>query len=141
MVYAAWSDKVLSPSEVAIIKNKAKGLQFLTSSDLLVLDNWTNPLSPPTLHQLKYWESLLVETANEQDQNNCLTSLGIELAEKAASTDVSSSTDWKDPKVFNQLKVLEAHLKSVSFDAHMKIFPNSPVARILALPSLPKVKF
>ena len=34
MVFAAWSDKVLIPSEVKIIKNKAKQLSFLNSSDL-----------------------------------------------------------------------------------------------------------
>ena len=53
--YVTWSDSVLSPSEIKIIRKRIQDLDFLTFSDKRQLVKWLNPAQPPSPEEFKEW--------------------------------------------------------------------------------------
>ena len=84
LYYIGWADSVLSPSEVNLIRDKVKELDFLTDDDKKLLLKWWNPASPPSHHLFKEWISILQKAAQELPQNKkrSLVDLGLEIAQK-----------------------------------------------------------
>ncbi len=48
LLYVAWADRVLSPSQVASLKETARGLPFLSETDKAQLAKWSDPSRPPS---------------------------------------------------------------------------------------------
>ena len=84
LFYIGWSDSVLSPTELSVIRNQIQSMGFLTENDKETLISWTNPKKPPTESDFRNWITQLSEYAHEVDltKRNDLASLGIELAKK-----------------------------------------------------------
>ena len=70
MIYVAWSDRVLSPTEVKALQKQAANLSFLSPLDKTILQKWSNPLRPPSSELFKYWEILLRKEAQDDEQDS-----------------------------------------------------------------------
>ena len=124
LFYAAWSDRVLTPSEIEVLKEKAAKLDCLTEADKVTLMAWVNPSKPPSRHLFKYWEIELKNAADQlQDKNNIsLVDLGLYMAQNAMESD--DSVNWSDPQIKNQLEEIESLLVAIDLDTYWTIFPD-----------------
>ncbi len=82
LLYVAWSDDVLTPSESKTIKNHIKKQKWLKSGDKKVLNKYLDPARPPTNEQLKKWLRIIKKTyqKNPLDCRESLVDLGIAIA-------------------------------------------------------------
>jgi len=55
LFYVGWSDSVLSPSEMKVINEVLKEMDFLTDEDKAYLRKWTDPKNPPPPEIFKEW--------------------------------------------------------------------------------------
>lgn len=127
MIYVAWSDRVLSPTEVKTLQNQAANLSFLSPLDQSILQKWSNPLRPPSSELFKYWEILLRKEAKdpEQDSRSSLVDLGIQMASKAAAQSSDTSVDWSATTIRAELEALENSLQQISWNTYRNLFPNT----------------
>ncbi|MFQ5652476.1 MAG: acyl-CoA dehydrogenase [bacterium] len=82
MLYVAWADGILTPSEVETIRKKLEQQSWLTAAEKKRLATWLDPAAPPTTTQLLTWLSL-IRAAAEYIPDACrqsLAELGIEIA-------------------------------------------------------------
>jgi acyl-CoA oxidase len=80
IVYAAWSDHVLTTSEVRTLWTEAAQLSFLTTADLARLRSWSDPLHPPRRALFKLWEVVCQSVASSlPPEEHTLTQLGLKL--------------------------------------------------------------
>ena len=86
LFYAAWADRVLTPSEIQTLTEKGLKLSFIKEEDLLLIKLWSNPLKPPSKHLFKYWEISIKNAAErlEEQAYVSLVDLGLEMAQSAA---------------------------------------------------------
>jgi acyl-CoA oxidase len=82
MLYIAWSDGNLSPTEILAIRQNINEQKWLNYAEKEVLSRWLNPDAPPTTHELKSWLKIIREEARgiPQSSRNSLASLGLEVA-------------------------------------------------------------
>jgi len=119
-VYAAWSDQVLSPSEVKTIRKQVIGLSFLTKEDILVVEKWSKPMYPPTYDLFKNWEIICYEEASKRSKNEqSLTNLGLALARKNGGVFTEQQK--------NDLLVLEKTFLDINVSSYQELFVSTPV--------------
>jgi acyl-CoA oxidase len=108
--YVTWSDTVLSPSEIKIIRNRINNLSFLTFSDKRQLVKWLNPANPPSAEEFKEWISVIKKHASEIDlkEKVGLADMGLQLAQNSVS--YKQDEVWRSPKTFNALQEIEEAL-------------------------------
>lgn len=123
LIYFAWADQVLSPTEIHLLKEKANQLPFLTKSDKVVLQNWTNPRQPPSRELFKYWEIKLKETiesyADKPPKPN-LVAIGVALAKKSAQRN-GQDLDWLSTKNLQLLQELEVGLSQINLNTYQNL--------------------
>lgn len=125
MIYVAWADRVLTPTEIIMLKEKAFQLPFLTSADKLVLQEWTNPRKPPSRELFKFWEIKLKEIieANYSNESKLsLVDIGVALAEKALG-DNGQDLGWLSSESLQLLKELEAGLSKINLETYQNLLP------------------
>ena len=127
LVYVAWSDRVLSPTEVKTLQQQAANLSFLSPLDKTILQKWSNPLRPPSSELFKYWEILLRKEAQdpEQDPRSSLVDLGLHMALKAAAQSSDTSVDWTAASIRAELEALENALQQISWNTYRSLFPDT----------------
>jgi acyl-CoA oxidase len=111
LFYIGWSDSVLSPTELSIIRNQIQAMDFLTENDKETLISWTNPKKPPTEADFRSWITQLSEYAHEFDltKRTDLATLGIELAKKTGNN--YNAKIWNSEKTKNAIIDLERALR------------------------------
>ncbi|MES2796903.1 MAG: hypothetical protein V4683_13110, partial [Bacteroidota bacterium] len=111
LFYIGWSDSVLSPSELAIIRNQIQAMDFLTDEDKGQLIEWTNPKNPPSEETFRNWISQLTTYASEldDDSRNGLVNLGINIAKQASGNQID--TDWDSEEIKTSIQNLERALR------------------------------
>lgn len=133
MIYVAWSDRVLTPSEVNILRQEADKIDFLTTDDKALLSEWSNPHRPPSPYLFKYWEIELRRTAElaPDNQKLSLVDLGLLMASGAADRlpEVHRRINWSDPAVRGQLEDLENALRQIGLDTYYSLFPGMDAQR------------
>ncbi|MEL6670879.1 MAG: acyl-CoA dehydrogenase [Bacteroidota bacterium] len=82
LIYLAWSDEVLSPSEIKLIENQINAQDWLAASDKQALAKFLDPAHPPSATQLKEWQRLMKESARNipADRKKDLSQLSLQLA-------------------------------------------------------------
>ena len=127
MIYVAWSDRVLSPTEVKALQKQAANLSFLSPLDKTILQKWSNPLRPPSSELFKYWEILLRKEAQDdgQDSRSSLVDIGLHMAVKAAAQSSDKAIDWSASSIREELEALESALQQISWNTYRSIFPNT----------------
>lgn len=126
LFYAAWADRVLTPSEIQTLKEKGFKLSFIQEEDFLLIQSWSNPVKPPSKHLFKYWEISIKNAAErlEEQEHVSLVDLGLEMAQSAAKKVINDKVvNWSDPSIRAELEAIEEALGSVSVTTYETIFP------------------
>ena len=108
LLYVAWADGVLTPSEVAGIRQRIEAQTWLADADKQQLAAWLDPLSPPTATQYRRWMRAIRKAAQHlpDDRQGSLARLGLGMAEVAGV----SSGDGASSEVVGALHDLEDEL-------------------------------
>ena len=120
ILYTAWADHILSPTEIKTLRQLAAEAPFLTSEDKETLLQWGQPTRPPSPHLFRYWEVELQRAADQlpPEKEQSLAALGLYMAQQA-----SDKPDmWDDPEIRQYIKSIESALGQVSLDTHRFIF-------------------
>lgn len=82
LLYIAWSDEILTPTEIILIEKFIKGQNWLDEDEKLFLCSRLDPSKPPTPQQVKKWASLIRGTTASLPASSLkdLASLGRELS-------------------------------------------------------------
>ena len=89
LLYVAWADDVLSPTEIELIEKKINRLSHLSAEDLKQLREWINPKTNISEETFSAWKEALTNSLNSEQINT----LGINELSMAMSTDSNPSTD------------------------------------------------
>jgi len=133
LIYVAWSDRVLSPTEVTALQRQAAALSFLSPSDKVQLLKWSNPLSPPTPELFKYWEIMLRQEATHLPaaKRTSLVDLGLSMAKTAAAKrQPATDIDWEATEIREELETLEEALQQISWNTYRILFPSTAQEQI-----------
>lgn len=126
LFYAAWADRVLTPTEIQTLTERGLHLSFIKEDDLMLIQSWSNPLKPPSKHLFKYWE-ISIKNAAERLENKkyvSLVDLGLEMAQSAAKKITNVTTvSWDSPHIRKELESIEEALGSISVTTYETIFP------------------
>lgn len=117
LLYAAWSDRVLSPSEVVTIQEEAFKFDFLSDFDKTQLREWANPKRFPPRDLYKMWE-IHCRQAAEQLKNpddRTLIHIGIVLANQ-------SGAPWNTEPIRTQLIRMEKKLGAINEATFQTLF-------------------
>ena len=108
--YVTWSDTVLSPSEIKMIRKRIQDLPFLTFTDKRLLVKWLNPAKPPSAEEFKEWIRMIRKHAPkmEEDGKMDLADLGLRIARSATSSE--NTEVWNAPATKDALKEIEEAL-------------------------------
>ena len=125
LLYAAWSDMVLTPSEVKFLKKKVDTLNFLSEGEMDLVKKWMNPRNPPSRPLLMHWQTTLVDGAKKlpASSRKSLVDLGLALAKESAKN--KEVSEWDNQEVRNALSELEEKLNLVTSDTYQRIFPET----------------
>ncbi len=124
MLYAAWSDMVLTPSEVKYLSKKVDTLNFLSEGEQDMVKRWMNPRNPPSRQLFLHWETTIVTAAKKLPvkSRKSLVDLGLAMAQKSAKA--NKLTNWDNKEVKAVLEDLEEKLNLVTWDTYQRIFPE-----------------
>ena len=120
LIYVGWSDSVLSPSEIKLIRGQINALPYLTNEDKSYLNAHLDPSSPPTDEVFKLWLDTIKARSMHlpHDQKNNIVELGIRMA--ASGIDTHYSDYWKKMETRNALESLLTNLAIDNpFSEHM----------------------
>ncbi len=90
LLYVAWADDILSPSEIKLINDVIDAQKWLSKSDKKVLANWLNPKNPPSAREMQYWATVIRQKAENFESENKQTL--VDLSMHLAQFDVNSAT-------------------------------------------------
>lgn len=82
MIYIAWSNNVLTPSEIEKIRAQIATMQWLQEEDRDILQQWLDPRNPPSPQQMQSWLATIRNNAKSQTDTSrhTLAELGAEIA-------------------------------------------------------------
>lgn len=129
MLYVAWADRVLSPTEVKFLKKKSQELSFLSKDDMKILNDWSNPRNPPSPELFKLWELEMKKSVAElpADKRKTLIELGLEMAKQSVSfedNDPELTGLFTGADTQSALADLEKHLGLINLETYHTIFPE-----------------
>jgi acyl-CoA oxidase len=122
LFYVAWADRVLSMSEVRLLEQKVKTLDFLSDADRQMVQQWCNPKHPPSRELFQHWK-ILIHQLSEQTPSKSrqsLVDLGLEMA-KRSSRRVQGNF-WSTPETRIALEELEEALGLVQIETYRSLF-------------------
>ena len=125
LLYVAWADRVLSPSELRLLKSKVSALPFLTPQDLKTLKKWSIPNQPPSVEDVKLWELEMKRAALNlaPEKRKSWVELALAMG-KAGVSEKTSESFWEAEETRAALKELEAHLGLVDMESYHSILPD-----------------
>lgn len=105
MVYVAWSDGVLSPEEMARIREHLRETEALPGEARKVLESWLRPDAPPSAVALAELRDRIREVAARipAEEQRSLVQLGVALARKSAEDEGG----WATAEGLRVLEVVE----------------------------------
>ncbi|MEM6801565.1 MAG: acyl-CoA dehydrogenase [Bacteroidota bacterium] len=130
LLYIAWSDEILTPTEIKSIEEFIEGQDWLEKEDKLFLCSRLDPASPPTPKQVKEWASLIRHQAANlpEDSLKDLASLGRELAKLGKQEDASHFHPESAEKALHDAASM------------LGLISQESVEEILAAPRLEKIE-
>ncbi len=136
LFYVAWSDGILSPSEMKTLHRRLKDFDFLSGPDRDYLKKWTDPTKPPSEEIFKSWVNQIRLYGKDlpQGSKQDLVQLGIDMAMAAAPADLKSRWLSQDTlaalrEIKDQLgveAVAGAKLLFASADQDAELAPHDP---------------
>src|SRR5690606_20457166 len=129
MVYAAWSDGVLSAPELAAIRDRAAAQAWLEQDAREALAGWLDPDRPPSAPALLALRERLrgLGTGPEDETRRSLVELGLALAHAEAGEGV-----WDHVDARRALRDLERELGTAPEEAVRRVLASGPPERVPA---------
>ena len=125
MLFAAWSDSVLTPSEIKLLRQKASEIKHLAEGELELIQTWSDPRNPPPRYLFEHWEQLLVKASKKLStkKKKSLVDLSMQMARQSARKgDVKA---WVNSEEKAALMELEESLGLVSDTTYERLFANA----------------
>ena len=117
MLYVAWADAVLAPSQIEAIRSKVNDQPWLREAEKAQLQRWLDPASPPTVAEMKGWLAT-VRRAAEQMPDARRKSLARFGQEVAAGGTGSPRDRCASPEACTALDEIEDALGVISHEAY-----------------------
>ncbi len=97
LFYVGWSDSVLSPSELKVIRSVISEMDFLDADDKKYLSSWTDPSNPPPEDVFKGWMKAIKEKSKTLDcsERNSLVELGLKMGTTGVANPKNSDVTRK----------------------------------------------
>jgi len=129
MLFAAWSDSVLTPSEIKLLRSQASKIKHVKEGELELLLSWSDPRIPPPRYLFEHWEQMLVKASKEMgtDSKKSLVDLGLQMAMQSARKEDTKEFINSDAK--SALTDLEEALGLVSDDTYERLFATEEAAK------------
>ena len=91
LVYVAWADGILSPSEILEVRTKFGDLDWVSPEDKAVLASWLDPAHPPSTTQYLGWLRTIRHLGQHipKEARTSLGTLGVEMAALMDVADVA----------------------------------------------------
>ncbi len=126
LVYAAWSDGVLSGAELDAIRGRVSAQSWLNQGARDTLATWLDPELPPSPNTLAGLKDHLrsLGAGPGAESRRSLVELGLELAKAQAGDGV-----WSSPEARRALDELEHELGTVPHEAVRRILDSTPPER------------
>lgn len=128
MLYLAWSDSVLSPSEIKIIRDKLDRFEFLSSEDRRYLHKWTDPKSAPSAKDFKRWRLWIAKHVASLDGSgkNALINMGMQIAKSGEGTDRVSSEEVRNAlaELYKSLGLSDSSVEGFLQGLHVPVIPD-----------------
>lgn len=140
MLYVAWSDGILTPSEADKIKEQLKKQKWLTKKEKDILLGWLDPGSPPTSAVLLSWLQIIRQAAPQLPEKGkkSLVDLGLEISQIGAKSETERCTS---PEACAALTQVEQVLGVVSTEAAHQLLIDVVRPRPAETSSKPKSSF
>ena len=92
LIYVGWSDSVLSPTEMKVIRSVISEMEFLDENDKKYLSSWTDPTNPPPEEVFKGWMKAIKEKSKTLGckERNSLVELGLRMGSAGVASPKSS---------------------------------------------------
>ena len=146
-LYVAWADGLLTPAEVAVVRDRVAGMGWLTDDDRAQLGEWLDPAAPPDAATYFGWVRTLRRAARHLPDGShaTLAGLGADLAALAGQGDGAGIA----PEARRALEELEAEIGVVGGEVLRDLLdepadadrrpapPAFPVERLQALLEAP----
>ena len=109
LFYVGWSDSVLSPSEMKLIRKVVSDMDFLTKEDKDYLNQWTNPTEPPTEEIFKQWLQAIKNSAKDlaDDEKKSLVSVGMKIGKIGIGSDQESIAALKALQTLEEVLAID----------------------------------
>lgn len=124
LLYVAWADEIITPSERRMIQEKADAQPWLSAVEKQLLRQWTDPQHPPKPGQLKSWLRIIRNAAGElpESARTSLAEMGMRLAD--VGTEHRPET-YKSAEATAALGEIEAALGIMGKEAMREIMAPS----------------
>ena len=124
LFYVAWSDAVLSPSEVVLIQHKIKQFNWLSEDDKNQLMQWSDPLRPPSDALMLEWLTAIGQHAQKSASNGRqqLVDIGLSMAKSSGSTE-----EWLTEDTLKALQQLEKAIGLTSLEMHAQLLSQDQI--------------
>lgn len=121
LFYVAWSDRLLTPSEIRLLEGELKKISFLNNTEKELLKSWMNPAKLPSRELYKHWEiEVQKAVANlPEDTPKSLSALGVQMAKRAMQNQ-ESVVDLEE--IDRVLKAIEIKLKPLNDGVCRRMF-------------------
>lgn len=82
MLYVAWADAILTPSEIDLIRTQIEAQAWLDAPTKVILKKWLDPANPPSPRELKEWLNIIKSAAPDihPQAKQTLANFGIDIA-------------------------------------------------------------
>lgn len=122
MIYVAWADQVLSPTEAKTLQKRVGQLAQLTEEDHRIIKQWTNPAQPPNRELFQHWRVILTSYSAQipPEKRVSLVDLGLEMAKTVSD----HATRWTEENLRHSLEELEQAMGRVRLETYKSLFPE-----------------
>ncbi len=128
ILYVAWADAVLTPTEIKKIEKKINGEKWLSNEEKEILSGWLDPKNPPSPETLKGWLEIVQNKSGtiSEGKRKSLADAGVEIASIGADDD---STRCTTPEACKALYEIEEALGVIG-DESLGVLLNEETAAI-----------
>jgi len=134
MLYIAWADDILTPSEINTIKGIVNKQVWLKTEEKDKLSQWLNPALPPSPKQMKSWLSIMEVVSDQipESSKKSLVDIGFQIAKIGSDDDFARCST---PEACKALYEMENVLGILSEESYRDLFEKeTPKKEVEPLP-------
>ncbi len=106
ILYVAWADAILTPSEIQRIEKRIKSEKWLSPKEKEILPGWLYPKNPPSPATLKKWLSVILDNSISlsKGKRKSLADSGVDIASIGAKDDHLRCSTPKACKALSEIE-------------------------------------